>query len=69
MTLLTNPIITPANVPQLIGVLKVGCGTARGAIDVLAALLSAPPPRGEIAGLCSPCGTDRTVPNRAALQL
>ena len=53
MTLLTNPIITPANVPQLIGVLKVGCRTARGLIDVLAALLSAPPPRGGIAGLYS----------------
>ena len=68
MTLLANPIITPANVPRLIGVLKVGCRTARGIIDVLAALLSAPARRGNIAGVI-PCGTDRTVPHRAALQL
>jgi hypothetical protein len=51
MTLLTNPIIIPANVPQLIGVLKAGCRIARGIIDVLAALLSSPPRRGDIAGL------------------
>ena len=53
MTLLANPIITPANVPRLIGVLKVGCRTARGIIDVLAALLCAPARRGVIAGVYS----------------
>jgi len=51
MTLLTNPIMTPAAVPQLNGVLKTGCRTARAIIDVVAALLSAPPWRGDVAGL------------------
>ena len=50
MTLLTNPITAPAAVPQLNFVLKAGCRIARAIIDVLAALLSAPPWRGDITG-------------------
>ena len=51
MTLLTNPIMTPGAVLRLSSVLKVRCRAARAIIDVLAALLSAPPWRGDIAGL------------------
>ena len=51
MTLFTNPLMTPAAVPQLNGVLKAGCRTARAILDVLSALLSAPPWRGDVAGL------------------
>ena len=55
MTLLTNSITTPAPapaaVPKLNGVLTAGRRTARDIIDVLAALLSAPPWRGDITDL------------------
>ena len=50
MTLLTNPVLTRTTIP-LSAILNVGRRTARAIIDVLAAALSAPPWRGDVADL------------------
>jgi hypothetical protein len=50
MTLLTSPVLTRTAIP-LNGILNVVRRTARAIIDVLAAALSAPPWRGDVADL------------------
>ena len=50
MTLLTNPVLVRTTSP-LSGISNVGRRTVRAIIDVLAAALSAPPWRGDVADL------------------